>query len=226
MSVEQDISDLIQAATGAQDGPAAEAVARAVKEVGTLFTATGDSFADICFAIECASTQPVLRVAFERLDKIMRIFYGVVPGTDNGNLICDAIMSFQLSERLLGFFESATAPREAITDYKKAILGDLVSSRQREKTQASLDNDINDHLFEQFFSASGRSAPAVAQKRVGSSVFDEQLFSPIPKKRSRIPALAALQQFPVDSESTGAVKKNVLIPVRSSEQVSITRRAS
>ena len=171
---------------------------------------SGDSFVDICGAIEGASSQSVLRVAFERLDKVMRIFYGVAPGTDSGTLIRDAVMSFQLSDRLHRCFESSASPRMAITAYKEAILGDLVSSRQRRMTQASLDSDINDRLFEQFFS-SGSPAPAVGQKRVSSSVFQEQSFSSIPKKKSRVPALAALQQRSVGSESTGAVKKNVLI---------------
>ena len=171
---------------------------------------SGDSFVDICGAIEGASSQPILRVAFERLDKVMRIFYGVAPGTDSGTLIRDAVMSFQLSDRLHRCFESSASPRMAITAYKEAILGDLVSSRQRRMTQASLDSDINDRLFEQFFS-SGSPAPAVGQKRVSSSVFQEQSFSSIPKKKSRVPALAALQQRSVGSESTGAVKKNVLI---------------
>ena len=94
MSVEQDISDLIQAATGTQGGSAGEAITLATEEVGALFAATGDSFVDICGAIEGASSQPVLRVAFERLDKVMRIFYGVAPGTDSGTLIRGAVMSF------------------------------------------------------------------------------------------------------------------------------------
>ena len=136
MSVEQDISDLIQAATGTQVGSAAEAVACATEEVGALFVATGDSFVDICGAIEGALSQPVLRVAFERLDKIMRIFYGVAPGTNSGTLIRDAVMSFQLSDRLLECFESSVSPRVAVTAYKEAILGGLVSSKQRKMIPA------------------------------------------------------------------------------------------
>ena len=101
---------MIQSATGAQGGTAVEAVARATEEVGALFNATDDSFKHICAAIESASRKETLRVAFDRLDKIMRIFYGVAPDTSCGSLIRKAVMSFQLSERLLGFFNSTPSP--------------------------------------------------------------------------------------------------------------------
>ena len=136
MSVDQEISTLIQNASGAEARHPAEGVADALKEVNALFDAMGDSFQIICGEIEGAPSQSALKTAFGRLDKVMRIFFEVAPERMHGELIRDAVISLNLSDKLAGFMRSTTDPREALMSYKRDVFRSLATAFQRKKSQA------------------------------------------------------------------------------------------
>ena len=215
MSIEQEISDIIRDASGLGQVPPADAVANAVKEIKTLFKATNDSMVAICESIELATTRSQLLVAFARLDNVMRILFGVAPEKEHDHVIRDAVVNLEMGIRLKKAFVASTSPREAIINYKKAVLQDLAADMLRKKTQASLDRELNDQLFAQYLPApkiAVREADRVVSlKRGGAEIFQEEKLSPIPKKKSRVPALANLQRASDGANSDGTVKKNVLI---------------
>ena len=216
MSIEQEISEIIRDASGLGQVPAADAVADALKEINTLFNATDDSLVAICESIEHATTRSQLKVAFARLDNVMRILFGVAPEKEHEHVIRDAVVTLEMGIRLKKSFVASVSPRMAIIDYKKAVLQDLAAEMLRKKTQASLDQELNDQLFAQYLQSSNiavreTTRVVVSQKRGGSEIFQEEKLSPIPRKKSRVPALANLQRASDGANSDGTVKKNVLI---------------
>ena len=92
---------LVQEAQGGGNEPIAGAITEAVEEVQRLLEATNDSLLAICTSIEGATTQDELRVAFTRLDKIVRIFVGVAPEKENDPQVREALSKLELSKRLL-----------------------------------------------------------------------------------------------------------------------------
>ena len=73
--VDSEVDALLQEASEMLGTTNEEVVANAVKEVNALFQASHDSFAAICAEIEGAGSQPALRVALGRLDRLIRIFF-------------------------------------------------------------------------------------------------------------------------------------------------------
>ena len=138
-SVEEDITALLQNASGILGRPPAAAVADAVKETNALFLAMNDSFVTICGEIAGAVSQSALRVAFSRPDKVMRIFFEVAPGRVHRKLIHDALSSFKLSARLTSFMISTDDPRDALKNYKRTVIQSLAAAVMRKKDQALVD---------------------------------------------------------------------------------------
>ena len=218
MSLEQEVAKLVQEAHGDGEDSVAGAMAEALKEVHKLLEVTNDSLQAICASIEGAASQDDLRVAFTRLDKIVRIFLGIAPGNKDQLLVREALSKLQLSDRLLKSIRACTSPREGILAYKRSIIKDLALLRQRQDAQAILDEKVNDQLFAQFFPAKEVKGDSIDEpgdlqfkKRLASVAFPEQDITASTTKKSRVPALASLQQFSSGDGSEIAVKKNVLI---------------
>ena len=214
MSFDQEVSMLVQEAQGGRI-PIAGVIADAVKEVQRLLEATNDSLLAICTSIEGATTQDELKVAFTRLDKIVRIFVGVAPKKEDDPQLREALSKLELSKRLLRSIQTGSSLRDGVLAYKRTIIKELASSKHQEVTQASLDERMNDQLFAEFFPANGDPAvEALAQKqgkkRLSSVAFPDSSFSAIPKK-TLVPALASLHQFSSGEGAEVAVKKNVLV---------------
>ena len=216
MSIEQEITEIIREASGLEKKPATEAVAAALKEVKALLTATNESLVAICESIEQATTRSQLEAAFGRLDKIMRILFGVAPEKKDGHIIRDAMVTLDMGTRLRASLMATNSPREAIVNYKTEVLKILAAGLRHKRTQATLDKELNEQLFAQFLPSTESAVrkplgTGVPQKRGGSEIFGEVQLSPIPKKKSRVPALASLQHSPGGVNADGTVKKNVLI---------------
>ena len=93
MAVDKEVSEMIMKASGLGQVPAADAVADALKEINTLFSATNDSLVAICESIEHATTRSQLKVAFARLDSVMRILFGMAPEKEHEHVIRDALVN-------------------------------------------------------------------------------------------------------------------------------------
>ena len=114
---------------------------------------------------------------------------------------------------------SATSFREAITDYKTAVVRDLGAALQRARVQADMDEELDDDLLSQFLPGSSRpqdqddkkSALRLGTKRFFSAVDRTADITRIQKKRSTIPALASIKQLTGNNESGHTEKKNILI---------------
>ena len=139
MSLDKEVVNLVQEARGDEEEPVEGEIAEYLKEVQRLLEVTGDSLQANCASIESAVTQDDLRVAFPRLDKIVRIFVGIAPGNKDQLLVREALTRLQLSDRLLKSIMACTSPREGVLAYKRSIVRDLALSRQHQDAQAILD---------------------------------------------------------------------------------------
>ena len=192
-----------------------EVVANAVKEANALFQASHDSFEAICAEIEGAVSQAALRVAFGRLDRVTRIFFEVDTADVHGKALHDALSSFKLSVRLTSFMKSTSDPREALLNYKRAVIQSLAAAVKRKQEQALVDEKLNDKLFAQFFPEEkpvvDPTIPVRTRKREGLDVVEEADLSRIPKKKTRFLPVADLQPITTGDGSGTSVKRNVLL---------------
>ena len=94
-----------------------------------------------------AVSQSALRVAFGRLDRVTRIFFEVDPADVHEKALHDALSSFKLSVRFTSFMKSTSDPREALVNYKRAVIQSLAAAVRREQEQALVDEKLNDKLF-------------------------------------------------------------------------------
>ena len=197
----------------------AEAVALTVKEVQSLLGATDDSLQTICRRIEEASTRKDVQVALQHFNRMMKVFMGMVADDTWDHLIRQAVCDMGTSQKFQTALTSAASFREAVTDYKTAVVRDLGAALQRAREQADMDEDLDDDLLSQFLPGSSKSQDrddkksplGLGAKRVFSAVDQSAVFSRIPKKRSTIPALASIKQFAGSNESGHTEKKNILI---------------
>ena len=119
------------------------------------------------------------------------------------HLIRQANCDMGVSQRFEDALSTAASFREALTIYKTAVVRDLGSALQRAREQADMDDELDDDLLSQFLPGSmvpqgegvKKSAPKVGAKRVFSAVKQAEGMTQIPRKKSAIPALAAINTF-------------------------------
>ena len=72
MSIEEEMSVLIDGVTSATETSSQQNIDQTLKEVAELLKATDDSLFNICRDAELASSKEALRVAFKRFNRVMR----------------------------------------------------------------------------------------------------------------------------------------------------------
>ena len=74
MSVEEEVSVLIDGVTSTTETSSQQNLDQTLKEVTELLRATDDSLFKICRDAEMALSKEALRVAFKRFNRVMRFF--------------------------------------------------------------------------------------------------------------------------------------------------------
>ena len=205
------------------DSVARENIRRALVEATTLMKATNASVLELCLEVERAPSQAALRGAFRRFNRIVRMFTEAAPDDVHCQLVKEAFSSLTLSPRFSALLLSVDSVQQAVTEYKTAVLQELVVSLRRAELQESLDDEKDEELFSQFFPV---PEPAVTKSPVGQpslpvakedpasprkrGVSQITKVAPIPK-RSKIPALASLSMLSSIADAEGAQKKRVLV---------------
>ena len=222
MSVEQEVSELILGAQGRQNTEAVDALDLTVKEVNKLLEATNDSLHGCCMEIESASTRHGLMRALRKFDKVMRFFLVAVKDKDHEQLGIQAVCSLGLSSCFEGILESAASLQKGITSYKTTVARDLAAVLQNQKQQACIDDELNEQLLSQILPepiappqvklGNGSSVAVAGIKRgVSAVVLEEDVTRVTKKKKSAVPALAALHLVPGGGGDGSTIKKNVLL---------------
>ena len=114
MSVEQQISDIVQGAEGVEDTLDAAAVALTVKEVENLLEAMNDSLQAMCMRVEKATTKVDVKTMFRKLNRVMRIFLKMAAEITDHRLVLQAICNMGVSQCFEGMLTSATSLGEAL----------------------------------------------------------------------------------------------------------------
>ena len=224
MSVEEEVSALIDGVTSATETSSQQNRDQTLKEVAELLKATNDSLFNICREAELASSKEAFRVAFKRFNRVMRFFLEGAPGAESAVRALKAISTLPMSGRFESILTTAGSVQEAATSYKEALCRGLASKLRREDERERLEDSKDDELFSRFLPevppvaqisdvtavdpASSRSLFQVttSRKRDASAVTDVVR---IPKK-SKIPALASLSRVSGLSND-GSPKKRVLV---------------
>ena len=197
----------------------AEAVALTIKEVQTLLGATNDSLQAMCRRVEEAESRDDVKAALRQFNRIMKIFMDMVADDTDDHLIRQAICDMGVTQRFQELLISAASLREALTEYKTAVVRDLGAALQKARDHPNMDDELDDDLLSHFLPGSSVShdddvkklTPRVGSKRVFSAVGQTEMMTRIPIKKSIIPALATFRHLADTSESNQAEKKNILI---------------
>ena len=127
----QEINESYQEVEGT--GPA-EAVALTIKEVQTLLGATNDSLEAMCRRVEEAETRDDVKAALRQLNRMMKIFMDMVADVTYDHLIRQAICDMGVTQRFQELLISAASFREALTEYKTAVVLILAQHCRRLRT--------------------------------------------------------------------------------------------
>ena len=225
MSTDNEVSVLVNNAEGESCDKGERDVDLALQAVSKLLSATGDTFENVCSAVEGALSKDQLKTALGRFNAVLRIFRDAFPEAEYEGLVLDAVNKLSPSARLSAYLCSAASVRDATTSWKTAIMQDLAVVRRQRELQASREEVLDEELFTRFL-----PEPVSPDSEVDS--FPEEVI-PIPKapasgsgdrkrgisqvaessripKRSKVPALASLSQVTLGETSTTASVKKVL----------------
>ena len=200
MSAEQEVEAII---AGEVQNPSAkdkETIASALQEVQTLLTTTGLSLQNMCKEIEEAASKANLQQALRPFNGLVGIFLGLTLLPESYVVLKESLVSLGASPRLTTCVEASTELNVAITNYKSSVIEQLAASIRRREDQRRLAHEIDEELLSQILPdptspdseglASGRVEARVEAKK---RPFSEVVLSRIPKKKSRIPALASVE---------------------------------
>ena len=210
MSAESDVAVLLAESADAGGVTPEQTVEHALEEVKHLLAASGQSIFNICSEAETATEKIQLRAILRRFTRIVRVLLEAASGPDMDPLASEALLSLEVSDRFSAFLSSGVPIAEAVTLWKKDVIRDLAISIRRREALGRQFDAMDDELFAEAFPVTDApvidleevkesavpDAPItghrlVPQKR-RSSQFDESTAAPA--KRSRIPALAAIDK--------------------------------
>ena len=115
MSIAADVSALLAEAAGDSGITHEQIVERALQEVERLIAASGQSLNDICREAEAASDKDQLREILRRFTRIVRVLLGAAPGPQLDPLVCKALISLRVSDRLAAILSTDVLVPDAVT---------------------------------------------------------------------------------------------------------------
>ena len=180
-----------------------------LQEVAAVLSTTGQSLAGICATIEGATSKEDCRLAFRQFNSIIRMFLAAAPDPKCDELVGRALCALEPSSSLTALLKSQDSVGSAISAYKVLVLMNLSMAIRRGETTRIVSEEQDNALFDRFFTA---PAKIVQAKRGASVVIDSPELTVIPKKRrSCVPALAALEDITAGEVVTGVAKKRILL---------------
>ena len=222
----QDVDAIITEVTNRPVKDDRAVVELAFQEVGNLLKATSDSMPKIYADIEAASTRDSLKLAFGRLNGMGGILLGLQLAPENSAMVLEAIQALGVSARMASFLETANSPEDALSGYKSAIVDQLATSlRRRQDLQRSvglLDDELLSKLpmpcspvsdTEKILEAHvlPRSQVPTIADSTKRGISATNPLTVIPKKRSKVPALASVAAVMSSDTVDGTPPKKVLM---------------
>jgi len=148
----------------------------AVKQVQKLLNKKGETFSDICFAVECAESKDELHAAFEPFNRIMRIFRIAIQDKEENKVLISALKTLKCSERFTLHMESSSSIQDAIIGYKSAVAKKMEDSFQQRQQLRIFDDAFDNSLLSRNVVSTSESGQLLssspARKRSCSQLMD------------------------------------------------------
>ena len=119
----------------------------AVEKTNKRLRILGETFYDICLAVECSETKTELYEALIPFDEIMRIFRVAVPQQDHHKVIVNALIKLKCTARLAFHMESSSSIHDAIIAYKTSVANKLEETSKRMQQLRRSDTAFNSTLL-------------------------------------------------------------------------------
>ena len=123
MSMQEEVSLAGTVPDGDTDDPS-EIMALPEQEVEHCLRVTDDSLPKICFEMEGATSELMIRPVFRRFNSVTKNFLRLVPAAKYSALISKALNLLGASPLLLTFLDNPHSVEAAIQNYKSSILGE------------------------------------------------------------------------------------------------------
>ena len=225
MAAEQEISHILEGTVPDASEDGTKIVTQTVIEVTKLLEVSGSSMLALCNAIEQASSKATLRNSFRNLNSYTRILLGADPVGVHNELVRDAIISLQVSERLETFLRTVSPVNVALLEYKKAVVKDLaISMRQLEakaRVQDEMDAELLSLLPDPILPESEEEAQAIVPSQIaaefgGDFPARKRSIADVSghhsrQKKPRVPSLASVEKISADDGIGGASKQRALM---------------
>ena len=188
----------------------AKVLEMAISEVKCIFSATGESLADVCTAVENASSRVTLEEALKRFNRVLHVFLGLSRAGLEESAVLNAVGSLLPSGRFKDLLTDLASLPEALSAYKTGVVKDLAASLRRKEDLfesyrlqdcALLDSLLPEPTFKE----------APKQKRGISEVIkDDVPPRTLMKRRRTIPALASIGLVSGSGDTFLSAKKTLL----------------
>ena len=131
MALEQEVTTILEGRVPDTSENGGSIIAQARVEVCKFLEVSRTSLLTLCQNIECASTKDALAGAFRQLNSCTRIFTSVDPLGAHSELVREALIALQVSERLKATLSTTSSVSAALIQYKSSVVRDLaISMRQ------------------------------------------------------------------------------------------------
>ena len=104
-----------------------------ISEAKSIFSATGESLAIVCTAVENASSRVTLEEALKRFNRVMHVFLGLSRAGLEESAVLNAVRSLLPSGRFKELLTDLASLPEALTAYKTGVVKDLAASLRRKE---------------------------------------------------------------------------------------------
>ena len=187
----------------------AKVLEMAISEVKRIFSATGESLAVVCTAVENASSRVTLEEALKRFNRVLHVFLGLSRAGLEESAVLNAVGSLLPSGRFKDLLTDLASLPEALSAYKTSVVKDLAANLRRKadlfesyrlQDCALLDTLLPEPTFKE----------APKQKRGISEVIEDDVPPPSLKRSRTIPALASVGLVSGSGDTFLSAKKTLL----------------
>ena len=142
-------------------------------KVRVILNKNSGNFKNLCLSVECAENREELKLAFDRLNRIVRVLLVAAPSIEHNWKIVEALRELGCSNKLTYHLNAALTVRQAVNEYKTEVTKDLVGKIRQTEVLARQDDSFDEKLMSNFFpeiSSNISTLELYAQKQPGEHI--------------------------------------------------------
>ena len=116
---------------------------------------------DLCLSIECVENKDDLKLAFNRLNRIIRILLVAAPSIEYNGKIVEVLRELKCSVKFMYHLKSASTVRQAVINYKTEVTKELVGKIRQTEVLVLQDDSFDEKLISTFFPDTASTISAV-----------------------------------------------------------------